>query len=112
MNSSHLAAAATELPVIETEVANIGQSQSEISNHAGPSGSPKYGNGTKDIELMDMDAVVGREAGERDPLLLRERMVDDDQIEGLRQSVPAGNNFVATTDPAQPEERQEDSELL
>lgn len=37
-----------------------------------------------DIELMAIPSVVSREAGERDPLLLRERIKPDKELEGLR----------------------------
>lgn len=38
-----------------------------------------------DIELMNLDAVVSREAGEADPLLLRDRIKPSAEIDGLRQ---------------------------
>lgn len=40
-----------------------------------------------DLELMTMPSVVGRESGERDPLLLRGSIMSDDAIKGLKQSV-------------------------
>jgi hypothetical protein len=40
-----------------------------------------------DLELMTMPSVVGRESGERDPLLLRGSIMSDDTIKGLKQSV-------------------------
>ena len=43
--------------------------------------------GQDDLELMSMPSVVGRESGERDPLLLRESIMSDEAIKGLRQSV-------------------------
>ena len=41
----------------------------------------------EDIELMTLPEVVGGEAGERDPLLLRNKIVSDEDINGLRQCV-------------------------
>jgi hypothetical protein len=43
--------------------------------------------GQDDLELMSMPSVVGRESGERDPLLLRDSIMSDEAIKGLRQSV-------------------------
>jgi hypothetical protein len=43
--------------------------------------------GQDDLELMSMPSVVGRESGERDPLLLRGSIMSDEAIKGLRQSV-------------------------
>jgi hypothetical protein len=43
--------------------------------------------GQDDLELMSMPSVVGRESGERDPLLLRGSIMSDETIKGLRQSV-------------------------
>lgn len=76
MSSSHTAAATVELPTILSE---LGSS----NNEAGPSTqrSPK----TDDLELMTMPSVIGREAGERDPLLLRQKIILDQEIDGLRQ---------------------------
>jgi hypothetical protein len=51
------------------------------SNTAGES------TGQDDLELMTMPSVVGRESGERDPLLLRESIMSDEAIKGLKQSV-------------------------
>lgn len=39
-----------------------------------------------DLELMNMDSVVSREAGEADPLLLRQRQKSAAEIDGLRKS--------------------------
>ena len=38
-----------------------------------------------DLELMTMPSVVGREAGERDPLLLRDKIMSGEAIDGLKQ---------------------------
>ena len=46
--------------------------------------------GQDDLELMSMPSVVGRESGERDPLLLRESIISEEAIKGLRQSVIDG----------------------
>lgn len=49
------------------------------------SGSGRPLGSNDDLELMSMPSVVGREAGERDPLLLRDKIVSDDAIDGLKQ---------------------------
>lgn len=38
-----------------------------------------------DIELMRLDTVISREAGERDPLLLRDKVISEEALEGLRK---------------------------
>jgi hypothetical protein len=44
-----------------------------------------------DIELNTIPSVMSREAGERDPLLLRSKIVSDTDLDGLKQYVaPAG----------------------
>lgn len=40
-----------------------------------------------DLELMNMPSVVGRESGERDPLLLRDKIMSGEAIDGLKQCV-------------------------
>ena len=40
-----------------------------------------------DVELMSLPSVIGREAGERDPLLLRQKVKSEKEIEGFRQCV-------------------------
>lgn len=40
-----------------------------------------------DLELMNMPSVVGRESGERDPLLLRDKIMSGEAIDGLKQWV-------------------------
>jgi len=77
MNVSHTAAATVESPGLNAEL--------HSSTNAGPSTqrSPK----TDDLELMTLPSVIGREAGERDPLLLRSRLIPKQEINGLRQSV-------------------------
>lgn len=37
-----------------------------------------------DIELMTVPSVLGRESGERDPLLLRDKIMSDAELEKLR----------------------------
>lgn len=44
-----------------------------------------------DIELMSIQSVRSREAGERDPLLLRSKIKTDDEIQGLRSRGSKGN---------------------
>lgn len=86
MNSSHTAAATVELPVLEQQFANHQHQQHE----AGPSRTLDLNpgpNGTDDLELMSIPSVVGREAGERDPLLLRDKIISDDAIDGLKRCV-------------------------
>lgn len=41
----------------------------------------------EDIELNTIPSVVSREAGERDPLLLRSKIVSDQTLDGLKQCV-------------------------
>jgi len=90
MNDTHLSAANIELPAILSELHKTtssksrskGKSKDNVPNDNSPSGAD---NGQlKDIELMDIPAVVGREAGERDPLELRSKIITDDQLDGLR----------------------------
>jgi hypothetical protein len=70
MNSTHLAAAGIEEPILEHELSS-GPSHSTTSNG--------------DIELMSNPTVISREAGDRDPLLLRKKVVPDGDIDGLKQ---------------------------
>lgn len=53
------------------------------SGISGPRGRPLGSD--DDLELMTMPSVVGRESGERDPLLLRDKIVSDEAIKGLKQ---------------------------
>lgn len=64
-------------------------SSSQASNALGtvPGFSRSNTAGENDLELMSMPSVVGRESGERDPLLLRGSIMSDDTIKGLKQSV-------------------------
>jgi hypothetical protein len=52
--------------------------------------------GQDDLELMTMPSVVGRESGERDPLLLRESIMSEEAIKGLKQSVKRLSCLVST----------------
>ena len=83
MNSFHAAAAVVELPVIQDE---FGAGPSSPRPGKSLSTSPTLGV-SGDIELMDLPSVVGREAGERDPLLLRSKIMSDETIEGIKQCV-------------------------
>lgn len=51
---------------------------------------------SNDIELVSQPSVVSREAGERDPLLLRERIMSDDQISGLSKRRKGRSSKVAS----------------
>jgi hypothetical protein len=99
--SNHLSAAAIELPTILSElhagtsshshhVHGLSRSNSKAksttskSNSPLPSPSAATGN---DLELMAVPSVVGREAGERDPLSLRSKIMSEDDIDGLRKRV-------------------------
>lgn len=79
---AHLAAAHVELPIMLSEIG----SGSKGKSRAPDVNSPQSDRET-DLEYMGMHSVVGREAGERDPLLLRDKVISDDAIEGLRQYV-------------------------
>ncbi|WRT70197.1 uncharacterized protein IL334_007191 [Kwoniella shivajii] len=48
------------------------------------------GEGPDDLELMGIPSVVGREAGERDPLLLRQKVVSDSDLAEIRQRKKGG----------------------
>ncbi|WVR00159.1 hypothetical protein IAU59_007301 [Kwoniella sp. CBS 9459] len=48
------------------------------------------GHGPDDLELMGIPSVVSREAGERDPLLLRDKIMSDADLEGIRQRKKGG----------------------
>lgn len=57
--------------------------------------SPTTFDGHGDVELNPMSSVVGREAGERDPLLLRSRIVPDEQIKVLRKRTRADSKVAS-----------------
>ncbi|OCF38084.1 cation diffusion facilitator 1 [Kwoniella heveanensis CBS 569] len=46
--------------------------------------------GPDDLELMGIPSVISREAGERDPLLLRDKIISEADIEGIRQRKKGG----------------------
>lgn len=76
---SSLAAAHVELPVMLNEIGSSSKGKGrERRSVISPSEDV-------DLENMGEPSVVSREAGERDPLLLRNRIMSDDHIEGLRQ---------------------------
>jgi hypothetical protein len=78
---SSLAAAHVELPVLLTEMGADSRGKGKQRSTLGGAVDDV------DLENMGMPSVVGREAGERDPLLLRKRIMSDDAIEGLKQYV-------------------------
>ncbi|GFZ48702.1 hypothetical protein JCM24511_06451 [Saitozyma sp. JCM 24511] len=97
--SNHLSAAAIELPTILSElhagtsshshhVHGLSRSNSKAksttskSNSPLPSPSAATGN---DLELMAVPSVMGREAGDRDPLSLRSKIMSEEDIDGLRK---------------------------
>ncbi|KAL7418424.1 hypothetical protein Q5752_006882 [Cryptotrichosporon argae] len=94
-NAIHAAAANIELPVLLSELSRPGSRSSRRSRGSHPEsarasapvprGTPSPPN---DIELNDVPSVVGREAGERDPLLLRTKIMSDDAIEGIKKRAP------------------------
>jgi hypothetical protein len=102
--SNHLSAAAIELPTILSELhagtsshshhvhaahgLSRSNSKSKTSTSPSPLASPSTATGN-DLELMTVPSVVGREAGERDPLSLRSKIVSDEDIDGLRKCVHA-----------------------
>jgi hypothetical protein len=63
--------------------------ETAIEPRGSPPRSPTFDGHDADIELNNMSNVVGREAGERDPLLLRERIVPDEQLALLRSRTRA-----------------------
>ncbi len=79
MNASHTASATIELPVILSELGN--KYEPGPSSPRSPQRSPK----ADDVENIGSPCVIGREAGERDPLLFRSKVVSDDEIDGFRQ---------------------------
>jgi hypothetical protein len=108
MNSSHTAAATVELPYIISEIhrsstnATTSRSRTDVkqnqdqrkvvnrrsatSPNVTPDSLPPTGV-DQDLELMNISSVVGREAGERDPLLLRSKIIPDTELDGIRQYV-------------------------
>ncbi|BEI81019.1 hypothetical protein CcaverHIS002_0201790 [Cutaneotrichosporon cavernicola] len=74
----------TETTMIETVI----EPRSSPSLSPTPPLSPTF-DGHGDIELNNIAGVVAREAGERDPLLLRDRIVPDEQLQLLRRRTRA-----------------------
>ncbi|RSH91851.1 hypothetical protein EHS25_009221 [Saitozyma podzolica] len=97
--SNHLSAAAIELPTILSElhagtsshshhVHGLSRSNSKAKSTTSKSNSPLASPTTatgNDLELMAVPSVVGREAGERDPLSLRSKIMSEEDIDGLRK---------------------------
>lgn len=77
---SHMEAAHVELPIMLSELGSSSKDKGK--------GKERSIEDAADLEHMASPGVVSREAGERDPLSLRKRMMSDDAIEGLRQYVP------------------------
>jgi len=75
----------TNIVVQKTTGASSSSAGHTLGNNPGFSRSNT--DGQDDLELMSMPSVVGRESGERDPLLLRGSIMSDEAIKGLRQSV-------------------------
>jgi hypothetical protein len=71
----------TSAPVVELSPVLSELRTDTHSPTAGPSSSVS----PDDIELMRVPSVVGREAGERDPLLLRSKIISDADLDGLRR---------------------------
>ena len=76
-----LSAAVVELPTLLSE---LSPSKSRSSLRKGKRGAE---GGPEDIELNNDPSVVGREAGETDPLQLRDKIVPDEDITSLKQCV-------------------------
>ncbi|WVO18531.1 hypothetical protein L204_106250 [Cryptococcus depauperatus] len=55
--------------------------------------SPVFSQVEDDLELVSIPVVIGQEAGERDPLLLRGKIMSKDELKGLRQR-KAGSKLV------------------
>jgi hypothetical protein len=75
-----------------TETKSAKQAALDLTSSLGPSQSsydqisPSVGM-SDDLELMNIPSVVSRESGERDPLLLRDKLVSEQEIDGLKQLV-------------------------
>jgi hypothetical protein len=89
MNDTHLAAANIELPTLLSELHHSSSASKLKSKGKAKEAPSSTENATQpkheDIELMSLPAVIGREAGERDPLSLRSKIISDDQLDGIRQ---------------------------
>ena len=81
MSASHMAAASIELPQILSTVRSDRMTARRSSAH----GADIRASPDSDVELVSMQGVVSREAGERDPLLLRTKIMKEDDLKGLKQ---------------------------
>ncbi|WWC91730.1 uncharacterized protein L201_006677 [Kwoniella dendrophila CBS 6074] len=59
------------------------------------SGPPSLGEGPDDLELMNIPSVLSREAGEKDPLLLRGKVISDAHLDEIRQRKKRGGGKLA-----------------
>lgn len=87
---SHLSAAHVELPVILSELGSSSKQRAKSTSRSRKSdestttvSSPT--SPAVDETLIRNQSVVSREAGERDPLALRQRLISDEAINGLKQ---------------------------
>lgn len=98
MNSAHAAAATVELPTLLHEIHDLGHggrtrsSSRPRTRKVGDDASTKprrmsqrLADPGADIELTPTASVRSREAGERDPLLLRDKLKSDAELDSLRQ---------------------------
>ncbi|OCF77336.1 cation diffusion facilitator 1 [Kwoniella mangroviensis CBS 8886] len=65
----------------------------EIEPQATTSRPASIGERPDDLELMGITSVVSREAGERDPLLLRDKLISDAHLEEIRQRKKGGGKL-------------------
>jgi hypothetical protein len=77
MSVSRIAAAGAEIAT-RNSVPKVGEGSTNAATTAG-------NEAPDDIELMRLDTVISREAGERDPLLLRDKVISEEALEGLRK---------------------------
>lgn len=115
-----------QLPVLLSDLHRSSASTSRPSGSGHPGGrSPDHARvspaaslsgGDDDIENVTSASVVGREAGERDPLLLRDRMISEEQIDSLKRYVCQSRfmrDFQLISQPTQGQkDRQEGCQLL
>lgn len=98
MNSAHAAAATVELPTLIHELHPLGhrgssqslsrartRKSSDVASTRSRREDPRLAAPGDDIELVDARSVVSREAGERDPLLLRDKIKSTAELETLRK---------------------------
>jgi hypothetical protein len=77
----------TETNIVDQKATGASSSSAGHTLANNPGFSRTNTDGQDDLELMSMPSVLGRESGERDPLLLRGSIMSDEAIKGLRQSV-------------------------